>query len=235
MRVQRVHELAGLLLQKRRTPGPPSAVGNTHASSVARVLRSSDVLSGTVTQSFTPSNVSAEPNFPAVVRTAPAIVPLLPRPEPSVTPGPLVSSNPQAPTGAVPGGRCGVHREGDPDGLRRARCAGGADGDRPGVVAGRQPRDVRRHRQAPLARAARRRHARARLVVGRRAAQRPAAAYSSRSPSAPPGSRHPRRAEGQARGRHRREPASAGFTVSVTATVFGEPEAPAAVTVTVPV
>ena len=65
------------------------------------------MLSGTVTQSFTPSNVSAEPNFPAVVRTAPAIVPLLPRPEPSVTPGPLVSSKPQAPTGAVPGGGAG--------------------------------------------------------------------------------------------------------------------------------
>ncbi len=131
---------------------PPSAVGNTHASSVARVLRSSDALSGTVTQSFTPSNVSAEPNFPAVVRTAPAIVPLLPRPEPSVTPGPLVSSNPQAPTGAVPGGRRGVHRESDPDGLRGPGCAGRADGDRPGVVARGQPRDVRRHRQARWAR-----------------------------------------------------------------------------------
>ena len=71
------------------------------------MVRSSDALSGTVTQSFTPSKVSAEPNLPAVVRTAPAIVPLLPRPEPSVTAVPLVSSNPQAPTGAVPGGGAG--------------------------------------------------------------------------------------------------------------------------------
>ena len=86
---------------------PPSAVGNTHASSVARVLRSSDALSGTVTQSFTPSNVRADPNFPAVERVAPEIVPLFPRPEPSVTAVPLVSSKPQAPTGPVPGGVAG--------------------------------------------------------------------------------------------------------------------------------
>ena len=86
----------------------PSAAGNTHASSVARVDRSSEALSGTVTQSFTPSKVRAEPNLPAVVRTAPAIVPLLPRPEPSVTPVPLISSKPQAPTGPVPAGGAGL-------------------------------------------------------------------------------------------------------------------------------
>ena len=53
---------------------------------------------------MTPSNVSAEPNRPEVVRVAPAIVPLLPRPEASTTVGPVASSKPQAPTGAVPGG-----------------------------------------------------------------------------------------------------------------------------------
>src|SRR3954470_3687537 len=86
---------------------PPRAVGNTHASRVARVDRSSDELSATVTQSLMPSNVRAEPNLPAAVRVAPEIVPLFPRPEPSVTDVPLVSSKPQAPTGPVPGGGAG--------------------------------------------------------------------------------------------------------------------------------
>ncbi len=82
----------------------PNADGLTHASNVARVDKSNDALSATVTQSLIPSNVRADPNLPEVVRVAPAMVPLLPRPEPSVTVVPLVSSNPHAPTGAVPGG-----------------------------------------------------------------------------------------------------------------------------------
>ena len=57
-----------------------------------------------MTRSFTPSKVSAEPKRPLVVRVAPLIVPVLPRPDESVTVVPLGSSKPQAPTGAPPGG-----------------------------------------------------------------------------------------------------------------------------------
>jgi hypothetical protein len=72
----------------------PSAVGLTHADSVIRVVRSSEAASGTVTQSLTPSKVSAAPKRPVAARAAPLIVPVLPVPERSVTPAPLASSNP---------------------------------------------------------------------------------------------------------------------------------------------
>ena len=85
-----------------------SEVGKIQASSVARLVRSSDAASGTVTQSLIPSKVRADPILPAVVRVAPEIVPLLPRPEASVAAGPLASSKPQAPTGPVPGGVTGL-------------------------------------------------------------------------------------------------------------------------------
>ena len=77
---------------------PPSAAGLTHASSVMPVVRSSDVWSGTVTQSFVPSKLSAPPKRPAAARVAPLIVPWLPRPDASAAWGPLASSNPHAPT-----------------------------------------------------------------------------------------------------------------------------------------
>ena len=79
----------------------PSAAGFTQASSVARLVRSSEALSATVTRSLTPSNVSAEPKRPVVMRVAPLIVPVLPRPEASVTVVPFGSSKPQAPTRPV--------------------------------------------------------------------------------------------------------------------------------------
>ena len=65
--------------------------GFTHASSVMPLLRESEAESATVTQSLTPSKVSAPPDLPAVVQVAPEIVPLLPRPElsASVEPEPL--------------------------------------------------------------------------------------------------------------------------------------------------
>ena len=44
----------------------PSAVGYTHASSVTPLVTSSEAESGTVTQSFTPSNDSALPERPIV-------------------------------------------------------------------------------------------------------------------------------------------------------------------------
>src|SRR3954468_18172576 len=62
-------------------------------------------LSGTVTTSLTPSNESAPPNLPAVVRVAPEIVPALPRPDASVTCRPTASLNPYAAT--RPGGAGG--------------------------------------------------------------------------------------------------------------------------------
>ena len=81
----------------------PSAVGLTHASSVAREVRSSDALSGTVTMSLTPSKLSADPNLPELVRVAPLMEPVLPRPDASVTDAPFASSKPQAPTRFAPG------------------------------------------------------------------------------------------------------------------------------------
>ena len=69
---------------------------------MARLVRSSDALSATVTRSLSPSKVSAEPNLPAVLRVAPEIVPTLPRPEASPTEPPLASSKPQAPTRFAP-------------------------------------------------------------------------------------------------------------------------------------
>ena len=47
------------------------------------VVRSSESASGTVTQSLMPSKLSAPPNLPAVLRVAPVIVPVLPRPDAS--------------------------------------------------------------------------------------------------------------------------------------------------------
>ena len=65
------------------------------------VVRSRLSASGTVTQSLTPSKLSAPPNLPAAVRVAPLIVPVLPRPEASAAVVPVVSSKPQAPTRLV--------------------------------------------------------------------------------------------------------------------------------------
>ena len=85
----------------------PTAVGLTHASIVSPVVRSSGFASGTVTQSLTPSKLSAPPNRPAAVRVAPQIVPVLLPPEPSATvvPGRLVE-----PVGGDQAGR--RHRRG---------------------------------------------------------------------------------------------------------------------------
>src|SRR4051795_8324088 len=74
------------------------AVGRTHASSVMPVVRSRLLASGTLTQSLTPSKLSAEPYRPAGVREGPLSVPPLPRPEAAVAVVPDASSKPQAPT-----------------------------------------------------------------------------------------------------------------------------------------
>ena len=58
--------------------------------------------------SLTPSNYSARPNLPVVVRVAPEIVPGLPRPEASAAVVPVVSSKPQAPTRPVGGVQAGA-------------------------------------------------------------------------------------------------------------------------------
>ena len=73
---------------------PPSAVGATHASIVTPVVSASEAACGTVTRSLTPSNVSAPPKRPLVVRTAPLTVPVFPAPELSVAVAPFGSSNP---------------------------------------------------------------------------------------------------------------------------------------------
>ena len=71
-----------------------STVGRTQASTVMLALRSSELASGTVTQSFTPSNESALPNLPVAVRVAPEIVPVLPVPDSSTVLAPEASSKP---------------------------------------------------------------------------------------------------------------------------------------------
>src|SRR6202008_4324538 len=81
----------------------PFAAGLTQASIVAPVVSRSELASGTVTQSLTPSNVSALPNLPAGGRTAPLSAPALPRPDASPAVVPLVSSKPHAPTRPVAG------------------------------------------------------------------------------------------------------------------------------------
>src|SRR5918992_2407284 len=70
---------------------PPSAVGFTHASSVMPVARSSEGLSGTVTQLLEPSNVSAPPNRPIGAQPVAVAVPWLPNPEASATVAPAPS------------------------------------------------------------------------------------------------------------------------------------------------
>ena len=72
----------------------PSAVGFTQADMVTPVVRSSALASGTVTQSLTPSKLSALPKRPLVERVAPDSVPPRPWPEPSVTAVPDGSSKP---------------------------------------------------------------------------------------------------------------------------------------------
>src|SRR3954463_772542 len=77
---------------------PETDAGYTHASIVTALVTLIEALFGTVTQSLTPSKVSAEPNLPAVVRTGPFNVPVLPLPDPSPASVPDVSSKPHAPT-----------------------------------------------------------------------------------------------------------------------------------------
>jgi len=64
---------------------PETEVGLTQPISVIPVVRSSEFESATVTQSLTPSKVTAPPYLPATVATAPESVPLLLLPETSAT------------------------------------------------------------------------------------------------------------------------------------------------------
>ena len=63
----------------------PSAVGNTHASSVIPFVRSRRAVSLTVTRLLVPLKVRALPNRPWVVQLAPVMAPVCPFPEASVT------------------------------------------------------------------------------------------------------------------------------------------------------
>ena len=58
------------------------------------VLRSSELLSGTVTLALEPLNDSAEPNFPAAFQVVPEVVPPLPVPDASATVVPEPSLKP---------------------------------------------------------------------------------------------------------------------------------------------
>ena len=77
---------------------PPIVVGRTHASTVMPVLRSSEAVSGTVTQSLVPSNESAPLFLPDVVQVAPETAPSLPLPDASATSDPDPASNEYAAT-----------------------------------------------------------------------------------------------------------------------------------------
>src|SRR5689334_5415391 len=70
------------------------------------VVRSSDLSSGTVTQSLRPSKLRALPKRP-VVRRGPLSLPALPVPDASVAVAPADSSKPQAPTSLADGGKTG--------------------------------------------------------------------------------------------------------------------------------
>src|SRR3954464_11487427 len=75
--------------------------GLTHASSVSVRVTSREFASATVTQSFTPSKLSAPPYFPAVVHAASLRMPSLPLPEVSFATSPDPSLKPRARTGPV--------------------------------------------------------------------------------------------------------------------------------------
>jgi hypothetical protein len=80
------------------------ALGRIQASMVIPVVRSSESASGTVTQSLTPSKLSALPKRPEALRVAPLSVPVLARPDESVAVVPDASSKPHAPTRFVDAG-----------------------------------------------------------------------------------------------------------------------------------
>ena len=83
---------------------PPSADGLTHASNVIPAVRSSEFESATVTQSLTPSKLSAEPYRPAALHTGPEIEPTFPFPDESAAVVPEPASNPYAATRPRPSG-----------------------------------------------------------------------------------------------------------------------------------
>ena len=89
---------------------PPAFDGRTHASTVIPDDRSSDAESATVTQSFTPSKLNADPNRPAALHAAPDTVPAFPRPDESTTLDPELEFSPYAATRppAGGGGCCGT-------------------------------------------------------------------------------------------------------------------------------
>ena len=60
---------------------PPAFDGRTQASTVIPDNKSSDAESATVTQSFTPSKLNADPNRPDALHTAPDTTPPFPRPD----------------------------------------------------------------------------------------------------------------------------------------------------------
>src|SRR5947209_15831895 len=78
---------------------PAGFAGFTHASSVIPFVRSSDALSGTVTQLLTPSNARALPKRPAVHLVL-VSVPVFPSPDASAVVVPEPSSKPYAATSA---------------------------------------------------------------------------------------------------------------------------------------
>src|SRR5262245_29705874 len=77
---------------------PPSALGLTQASNVMPVVRSSELLSATVTQLLVPLKDRAPPNLPADVHVALERVPLLLLPELSAAAVPVPSLKPRAST-----------------------------------------------------------------------------------------------------------------------------------------
>ncbi len=82
-----------LKIAVRQLP-PPSSFGLTHASSVIPVVRSSELLSGTVTEALVPLKLRALPNLPPASHVVPDVVPLFPVPDASPTALPVPSLKP---------------------------------------------------------------------------------------------------------------------------------------------
>ena len=219
-----------------RQSAPPSVDGLTHAIMVIADVTSSEAESGTVTRSFTPSNESALPKRPAGVHAAPLIAPALPRPEASATAVPAPSLNPYAATG-VPAGGGAVAIVSVTGTVRGEPCAPVAatvtlpvyvPAARPAMLADTftVPAPV------PLAGAA---WSHGWSVAAVHVSVPPPlleTASGCAAGLAPPAVAENDRLAGDT---CRVGPAGGGCTVRVTSICFGEPSAPGAVTVTVPV
>jgi hypothetical protein len=106
-RVQRVGDPGVRLLEDDRPPGAGELDRVDPRPSVIAFVRSSEALSGTVTQLVLPSNESAVPKRPMAAHVVLVAVPWLPVPDASVTAVPVPSLKAYAATGPGAAARAG--------------------------------------------------------------------------------------------------------------------------------